>query len=1245
MQPNGITPRKALNKAYLKLKPVRSDIERFKQEMLRLLDGIRAGETEEYHKNLLSDFLKRTFYEPIHFINTRERYDLVIHTGNATSAVAVIIEAKSPTNKSEMPKGGNLDCKAMHELLLYYLQERVTNDNKQLTHLVITNVTEWFIFDAQIFEKIFAQDRKLLKQFGDFGQGRLVASNTDFFYREIASNAIKNADIPFTYFNLGEFETYLRNDISTDDKHLVPIFKILSPVHLLKLSFANDSNTLDRGFYTELLHIIGLQEVTDKGRKLIQRKPAGERNGGSLLENTIAQLDGIDKISRLPNPSQYGSAREDRLFNVALELVITWINRILFLKLLEAQLLRYHNGDKSFAFLNSERIREYDDLHHLFFNVLARRPDDRGDEDRRVFRNVPYLNSSLFEPTALEHDAMFINGLRDRLPLPLTPSTILKDVDGRRKRGEMPALDYLFGFLDAYDFASEGAEDIQEDNKTLINASVLGLIFEKINGYRDGSFFTPGFITMQMCRDAVRSAVLDKFNAAKGWGCTSLNQLYNRIEDKAEANTIFNDITICDPAVGSGHFLVSALNEMIAVKSDLKILQDRDGRTLRDYHIEVVNDELVVTDGEGRIFEYRPNNRESQRVQETLFNEKQAIIEHCLFGVDINANSVKICRLRLWIELLKSAYYYAPGELETLPNIDINIKHGNSVVSRFSLDEDLQPLFKKSKWTVDSYRIAVQAYRTAKTKDEKRYMQDLIDTIRSAAHAQIHENAPLIKRRSKLRDELTKLQTEMTFIALSEEQEARKGSQREKLQSELADVESKIESFEQNRIYEHAFEWRFEFPEVLDDDGTFVGFDVVIGNPPYIRQEELGEFKPYFKDHYATYSGTADLYVYFIERGLQLLKKGGHFLFIVPNKWMRAGYGKALRGALSGVRINSITDFGDLPVFEEATTYPCILHLSTSEPVATFPAVLVDTLTYPEGLGTYIRNRRIEVDSAGLDESGWMLTDSTTRKLLDKIKSRGVPLGEYVNGKIYRGVLTGLNEAFVIDSETRDRLISEDPKSAEIIKPFLAGRDIKRYQQPVAERWLIFTRRGIDIERYPAILKHLEQYKERLIPRPRDWSGKEWSGRKPGNYAWYEIQDAVDYWEEFEKSKIVLAEIAANNQFTYDDQGSMYDTTAYIIPIQSKFLLALCNSKLFLFSFSSISSSIRGNFYRWKKQYLEVMPICVNDRLESLIALKADEALIEADATRLKIIEDEIDQLVYELYGLTIEEIKIVEGL
>ena len=1270
-------PMQALNKAFLKVKPDRDEIDCFKTNLIRMLEGANAAESEEFHKNLVSDFLKETWYKPNHYINTKGRNDLVIHNGNdASTPVGVIIEAKKPANRSEMPLIGeglthNFNMKAFHELILYYLRERITHRNLEVKHLIITNFYEWHLFDATLFERLFAQDKGLVQQFSDFEAERLADTRTDFFYTQIAAPCIEKlqGQIEYTHFNLNDYLKALHNENGSDDTLLIELFKLLSPEHLLKLPFSNDSNTLDKRFYNELLHIIGLTEVREGGRKLIYRNPEGERHAGTILEDAVVQLDSLNKIGRLDKPGQFGATPSERLFNVALELSITWINRILFLKLLEAQLICYHNRDPEYAFLNSRRIKDYSDLNTLFFQVLAREPHERNESVPEHFSRVPYLNSSLFEPTELEHTTLFISNLSGNTAVPLHRQTVLKDQQGRRRSGTMSPLEYLLAFLDAYDFSSDGTMGIQDEKKALINASVLGLIFEKINGYRDGSFFTPGFITMYMCRETIRRAVVQKFNETKGWSCKTLDDLYDKIDDRTDANTIINSITICDPAVGSGHFLVSALNELIAVKHDLRILQDRSGRRLKEYHVEVENDELVVTDENGKPFTYNPHSKESQRIQEALFHEKQVIIENCLFGVDINPNSVKICRLRLWIELLKNAYYKNSGfssaqpALETLPNIDINIKCGNSLVSRFALDASMSKALKKSKWSIDSYRVAVATYRNATVWEEKRAMERLIQDIKTGFESEISVNDPRLKRLRKLNGELSFMTNQTQLFEMTRKEKAEFDKRAAKLAEEIRKLEAELEEIRSNRIYENAFEWRFEFPEVLDENGTFTGFDVVIGNPPYIRQEEIAELKSHLARNFSIYAGTADLYTYFVELSLKVLKENGQFIFIIPNKWMRAGYGQNLRQLVVSRRIHGILDFGDLPVFEEATTYPCILHLTKESPVDTFLACNVRTLDFQDSLEEYIQENRIEVLAGELTETGWNLSDSRVQRLLVKLRSKGISLGEYVKGKIYRGILTGLNEAFVIDRETRNRLIGEDPKSVEIIKPFLAGRDIKRYQTPVCEKFLILIPKGFTIrknlpkdhpyhwiseppprygempydeawgwfsENYPAIAAHLTAYRAMAIKRT-----------DKGDF-WWELR-ACDYYDEFEKPKIMLPDISLRCEALYDEAGRYYSVnTAYIIPGLSKSDLGILNSKLTLFLYSNLTQTIRGGYYRFIRQYLAQIPMIKTDILDSLvnqiIELKRDNPT--ADTTHL---EAEIDRLVYELYGLTEEEVRIIK--
>ena len=302
---NQLKPKKALNKAFLKVKPNRTEIERFKANLIQLLDRTNDTESEEFHKNLVIDFLKKTYYGPNHFINPRGRNDLVIHNGDkAKSSVGVILEAKKPTNKWEMtrpltendtPEQGlaKLNVKAFHELVLYYLRERITHKNLEVRHLVITNINEWFIFDANTFDRLFAQNKNLVQQFNNFDSGRLTGIKTDFFYKEIAEPFIAaiKTEIEYTYFNLQDYQKPLRNENKKDDNELIALFKLLSPEHLLKLPFANDSNTLDKRFYSELLHIIGLTETKEGSKKLIGRNKEGERNTGSILEDAIIQLD------------------------------------------------------------------------------------------------------------------------------------------------------------------------------------------------------------------------------------------------------------------------------------------------------------------------------------------------------------------------------------------------------------------------------------------------------------------------------------------------------------------------------------------------------------------------------------------------------------------------------------------------------------------------------------------------------------------------------------------------------------------------------------------------------------------------------------------------------------------------------------------------------------------------------------------------------------------------------------------
>lgn len=1251
-------PREALNKAFLKVKVSRSDIEQFKANLINLLDQINEKESEEFHKNLMADFLKNTYYSPNYFINTKERNDLVIHNQKESkSSVGIILEVKKPKNKAEMVKVENLNAKALQELVLYFLRERINNKNLEIKYLIITNIYEWFIFDAQSFEKYFCENKPLIQQFEDFEAGRLTGKTTDFFYKEIAKPAIEaiKHELIFTYFDIRDYEQLVRNNNPEDDEKLIALFKLLSPQHLLKLPIANDSNTLDKGFYSELLYIIGLTETKEKNKKLIQRLPKDKQNPGSLIENAILQLDSLDKISRLENPEQFGETEPENLFNIALELSITWMNRILFLKLLESQLMTYHKGNSDFAFLNTNKIHDLGDLDRLFFQVLAVKSSERKPDLTGIFAQVPYLNSSLFEPTELEHQTIVISNLREE-KLPIFSSTVLKDGNGNKRTGELNTLQYLFEFLDAYDFSSEGSEGIQEEQKTLINASVLGLIFEKINGYKDGSYFTPGFITMYMCRETLRKAVVQKFNEIKGWNCQTLKDLYDKIEDRTEANQIINRLKICDPAVGSGHFLVSALNELIAIKHDLKILQDQGGRRLKEYQITVENDELIITDEDNQPFKYTPQNQESQRVQETLFHEKQTMIENCLFGVDINPNSVKICRLRLWIELLKNAYYKTDtnySELETLPNIDINIKCGNSLISRFPLDADLKPALKKNKIDIETYQKAVETYRHAENKQQKREMEKLMDTIKGNFKTTLQGTDPKKTKLRQLEGEIDKLENQLLLFEETKAEQKARDKKIVKLNNEIDKLRIEIEEIESGKIYENAFEWRFEFPEVLDDIGRFIGFDVVIGNPPYIRQEEIKEFKAILQKNYQCYTGVSDIFVYFYELGLHLLKAKGNLIYISSNKYLRAGYGEKLRQLLRDkTTIYHLIDFGDFPVFEEAIAYPSIISLSKLKSDANELKALSWDLTKKQNISQFVavlEQDSLIIPQRNLKSDGWRLESSQVLDLLAKLRNTGTPLGEYVNGRFYYGIKTGFNEAFIIDRQTRDKLIAEHSSSAEVIKPLLRGRDVKKWRVDFADQYLIKIESSenkkhpwsdqpekeaekIFYNTYPGIFQYFNQFKEALIKRCDQ-----------GKFFW-ELRSCI-YWKEFEESKIIYPNICKSNEFAWDELGYYTNQKAFIIPTPDKFLLAVLNSRVVGFLFQNLLSKLQGDFYEPSSIFMKDFPIPTSSQSECQAITNLVEKCLNPQEEDVKNFETKIDQLVYQLYGLTEEEIKIVEGI
>ena len=1282
------TPKKAL-KAFLKQRPSESERDKFKNNLIALLDKISViekqpkDESEEHLKNNLRDFLRDTFYIDSNAINTKDKKDLVIHIGKTTDTdVAVIIEAKRPSNKNEMVSADNANKKALHELILYYLTERNAKENVQLKQLVVTDINQWFIIDANYFDKHIYRNTQIRKLYETKVNDK---KDNPWFYEEIAKIVSKiDVEIPCVYFDIRDYEKILRNTATDDDKELVALYKILSPQHLLKIASPNDSNTLNERFYKELLHIIGLEEAREGTKNVIRRKKEN-KNAASLIELTIEALKTEDTFHRIPDIKVYGENKEEQTFNIALELCITWINRILFLKLLEGQLISYHQGNKDYRFLNSATIHDYDELFKLFHKVLAVNIPDRTDTIKIKYSRVPYLNSSLFEISELEDQTIKINSLENDGQLELINTTILKEI--KKKAASLPSLDYLFQFLDAYDFASEGTEDWQKDNKQLINASVLGKVFEKINGYRDGSIFTPAFITMYMCRQSIRLAVVEKFNETlsekgkklfdKFEDIKNYTSRHYKTEDVLKANEIINSLHICDPAVGSGHFLVSALNEIIAIKAELGILADDKGNNLSGYEIEIVNDELIITDQQGNPIEYKlqngkPISKEVQRLQKTLFHQKQTIIENCLFGVDINPKSVLICRLRLWIELLKNAYYKETEytELETLPNIDINIKCGNSLLSRFALDADLTKALKSIKYDIKAYRGFVNDYKNEKSRDVKRGLQKIIDSIKSDFRTEIFNNDPKVIKLSKLSGDLYNLLNQGKLFELDSKQKKARKEKQQKLEADITKLSKEIEEIKTNALYKNAFEWRFEFPEVLNNKGEFEGFDLIIGNPPYIKEYENRDAFNGLRN-LECYQGKMDIWYLFGDLGLKILKPNNYLCYIATNNWVtNAGASNFRNIVIQNSQITNLTDFGAYMIFENASIQTMIMLFKNTKSADNYTfdyrklegdkLVLQDVLNLLEGTETEksVLLSPLVTKTNLIDKPLTFNTDENSG-LLDKIKTKHnfiidpkkeiaqgiVPNPDVVNNnnilklppaRVKKENIKVGDGVFIIDKGFFGKLSAKESK---YIKPVYEPYLIDKYSINDFDKEIIYITKKNFKNDAPKLISHLEKFKEIMEDRRENQQGK----LGFNNLHW----PRDEYF--FEKGeKILSVRKCAVPTFAFTEEEAYVMMSFNVIRskrINLKYLTGLLNSKLVAFWLRK-KGKMQGNAYQLDKEPLLEIPIYKPaDKDANEIAKLVDKIIsLKQQGKDSSEQEKKIDELVYKLYDITADEQKIIEG-
>ncbi|GAA7015335.1 class I SAM-dependent DNA methyltransferase [Helicobacter pylori] len=1170
-------PLKDFIKKYNPQEPKKETIENFEKEINNLLENAKRQDGEEFQKNEINSFLKNTYD---YHCNTYEKVDSAIYVDKKAW---VLIEVKALNNRIEFPKNReNPLSKAFCQMVFYFLKE--IKNNNSLKHAIICNAHEFFLFDCKDLLNLFQNDKEIEQLHKNCALNEGTDPSTKRFYSDLEEYLKKDfkGELRYTHFNL-----------SDDPKEL--IYQVLSHEVLLKQKKTLDANTLNKDFYEELLYILGLEEQNEKGKILI--KPSRTKNSLSdALKKAYQNLDDEEVMA----------------------LLIAWNNRILFLRLLESLLISFKHFEE--PFLTIENFKDFNALNTLFFEVLAKKNNERSlEKEDKISGKIPYLNSSLFDKTPLESKGHEIKLLNNE-PLEIYPKSILKKDKDYQNEKDLPLLKYLFTFLHAYDFTTT-PKDIKDNKNTsesrLINPSVLGLVFEKLNGYKEGSFYTPSFITSYMCKESITPIVLDKFNQKYNIECEDLKELKNYLknsykEDKRkEYLQVLLTLRICDPAVGSGHFLVSALNEMVRIAYELGLIA-----SLYRHSLRLENDEIIIQHTQtGEIFNYTKAHSENDphhQIQKELFELKKSIIENCLFGVDINLNSCEITKLRLWIELLKYSYYiFEEGKntntLETLPNIDINIKCGNSLISRFSLHDNLKkiPNIKKK---IQEYKDLVAQYKDPNPLFplNKTDLTNKIQDLKTTFSLELKDP----KTKAELEKAIEKHIKKYNFFALDDKSlldglnyfipnlfGVLKLSPKEEEEAfasygRIRALRKKLDDALSGREYQNAFEWRFEFPEVLDDEGDFLGFDCIIGNPPYIDYRKIDEKTKIFLSKFSSVykkSKEGSIFVYFIERASQLIIKHGEISFINPIAYLCKPTDHGIRDYIDkNLKITMLIDLSNIKIFESASTYTCInifkrenkkneILFQRSDDFAELSSNKDDFLKIP---------------SVNIEHISIFL-DPISRHIAERCKTQ---LGDFC--KIFCGLSKTGFRSDVININNKKSVY------------FLESSDIYRY--------------------------YVNDFGKKFLKRIDDYFSQE--------KRWiFESQDIIFMTRMTNQIRCVVVPLGV-----YGGKVNIL----HDFRIDRFLILGILNSKLMTYFYKKkfFSTHMQGGAFGFDTLSVETLPIPQITKSDQPTAHKITDGakqILEAKEKDPKAntqkLEKEIDALVYQLYNLTDEEIKIIE--
>ncbi|WP_376836371.1 Eco57I restriction-modification methylase domain-containing protein [Campylobacter jejuni] len=1224
------------NPYYRKKQIIQNEFDIFNKALMQYLERLESSqsENEDYLvANALSPFLTMLNFKT--HIKTKQKgkseIDLSISKDEFSKDLEVLIEAKKPNSK-EFITHTKVNSKALHETILYYFRNREYSFS--LKFIIITDFYKFYIFKISEFEELFYKNPSFKKLFEEFcNPNSLFKGNTEEFYKEVAK-LIENSKENLKGFLIDL--TFLKDKQKSNFKNLASIYKTFHRDFLLSEFNPNDANSLNNAFYKELLYILGLCESKQNSKLIIAKSEESKEEQGTFYTAINSKL-------------------KEENFETILKLLILWLNRILFLKLIESNLVRF-NDDKNLKFLNFKKIPDFDKLSELFFEVLAKEKSTR---KKSEFAYLPYLNSSLFEKQSIEN-TLEISSLSNDLKLFYYKNTVLKDDKCKAKKGQVGLLEYLFEFLDSFDFGSDDEQSEILSQKELISSSVLGNVFEKLNGYKEGSFYTPSFITSYMCKESITKVVLDKFNAQFDLNAKDISELRKslRKEDKKAQKELLNSIKICDPAVGSGHFLVSALNVMLSIYDELNLFDE-------EFYLEVQNDEILITGRKGEFIEYkRPSTPKDKAhlIQQELFHTKKDIIENNLFGVDINPNSCEITKLRLWIELLKHSFYQSFDDetyhdLKTLPNIDINIKCGNSLASYFETGKSLNH-YPNIKERINKYKRIVKDYKEGFYTDKSHINQEIknlkisfknfcfVDKFKKEMKSFNDKCEKYSKKYGNflaVDDENLKffVSANLTLFDFDEKEATKEFANLKKEYDNIFNLESN-----------HPFEWRFEFPEILDDDGNFKGFDLIIGNPPYIKENDNKDLFTNTKK-LRTYQGKMDIWYHFVGRGFDILKNNGYLAFIATNNWVTNSGAKKLRNiVLEESQILSLVDFSSFMVFDSASIQTMIMQFQKIKPPKNyefhFSKITTQTPIYDDAINLLKNEKtqnneilKINLTPKKFIDKTLNFTKSDYEELFNKIQKYGKFYLE--ESEVAQGIVPAIDEAFVI----KDKNVFSKNEQC-FIKEYYTGLSGKFYSS-FTDKYLIYLSNknySGNLDDLPNLKQHFQKYKEIL----KESKIKYKTPNKPYFYLHREREEK--FFKKGEE-KIISQVRCIEPIFVYSNENFYGSRALFFIQtcrINLKYLTGVLNSKLIAFWLKH-KGKIQGNLFKIDKEPLLNIPIVnINSKNEKLAnklislvdeILKAKEQDKNANTQEL---ENKINSLTYKLYNLTEEEIKIIEG-